>query len=179
VSRKVILWVLGIALLAYVTYGVITAGNDAPPVSQNASIRFGKGTVQAERSDSHAWKLDYDSITSDTNEQELLLSGVHHGVIYREGRPYLSVQADHLSVNSQTKDFSASGKFVVETIDSPDYRKLTSNSAIWTDVSQQLTLPQPSVLETHDGAKVKIGSLTLDVRDGTLHATNIGGTIKW
>jgi hypothetical protein len=89
--------VAGVALLGYVGYGIYAAGLDErPPPPTSTSIVFKNGTATGHRIVSRSWSADYDNIQSNSDQTVLELDNVRNGIIYKKGKPYLRVRADHM-----------------------------------------------------------------------------------
>ncbi|MGH7707624.1 MAG: hypothetical protein ACREM8_09605 [Vulcanimicrobiaceae bacterium] len=176
--RKRLIWLGALVFLGYIAYGVWAAGNDsAPPISRTGPVTFGGGIVRGERITTHSWSIAYDKITSDPSETTLRLDGIHDGIIYRKGKPYLRFHAAHATVNSQTQDFTADGKVHIETIDRTKPRTFETDFISWSQALQRLALPHPVTITTRDASKLTIGSLSIDVLHRKIHAENVAGSV--
>ena len=64
------------------------------------------------------------NIESNSDQTVLELDNVRHGIIYKHGKPYLRVRANHMSVNTESRATSASPghRLHVETIGASPHR---------------------------------------------------------
>jgi hypothetical protein len=178
VTRKQ--WIVGIAigLFAYAGIGIYMAGrDDVTPPTSTVPVVVGRGNAHGERIKSHSWALDYDKITTSMDQTFVTIDGIHDGVVYKKGKPYLYVKAAHASVNMITKDFSLSGPVRVDSANKEKPRTFTTTSAVWTEAAQRLDLSQPIVV-TSPGATLHVARLSLDVRSGNLHIESIDGSLR-
>jgi hypothetical protein len=129
-----------IALTIWVGYEVYAAGNDevGPPGNVPNILRSGQanGFHIATRS----WSFDYDSVIASADNSVMDLNGIHHGIFYKNGKPYLRLRAQHVTVNMTTKSFVAAGPLHIETIGQRRKRTLDTTSAVWDDSQKLLTL---------------------------------------
>ena len=173
-------WLIGIALglAAYAVLGVYLAGRDEVVPPTNAlPVVLGKGVARGERITSHSWSLDYDKITTSMDQTFVTIDGVHDGIVFRGGKPYLYLRAAHASVNMVTHDFSASGPVHVESANKAKPRAFDTTSAVWTEALQRLDLSQPIVV-TSPGTTLHVAKLSLDMRTGVIHIENVDGSLR-
>ena len=173
-------WLIGVALglFAYGVLRVYLAGFDALPPPQNSvPVVVGHGIARGERLTSHSWSIDYDKITTSEDQTFVTVDGVRNGIVYKNGKPYLKIRAAHVSVNMVTHDFTATGPIHIESLNKQKPRSFDTNSATWTDASQQLELSSPIVV-TSPGTSLHVQRLSLDVRTGRLHLEHIDGTLR-
>ena len=170
----------GVAFLAYVGYGIYAAGLDErPPPPSSTNIVFKNGTATGHRIVSRSWSADYDNIQSNSDQSVLELDNVHNGIIYKKGKPYLHVRADHMSVNTLSRDFNVSGPLHVETVDAKPHRSFDTTAAAWDDAMQRLTLSKHVTVNTDGSAPLSIGSMTFDVKSGAIDITAIDGPVRF
>lgn len=166
--------------VAYAGYGVYRAGlNESPPPPTNQQIVFRNGIANGQRITTKSWTADYDRIVSNADQTVLELDGVRNGVIFRAGKPYLRVTATHLSVNTISHDFSATGPIYAETLSSRPPRSFDTTSAIWNDGTQTLSLSQHVTIRTGAAHPLEVGSLTLVVKTGQLEMRDVAGPIRF
>lgn len=173
------LWVAVLGIAAYVGIGIYLAGrNELPSPPANPAVVFHQGVANGRRIQFPSWSADYDRIVTNADQTVLNVDGVHDGIIYRKGKPYLRVRAAHFTVNTVTHDFSAIGPIDAQTIGSKPQRSFQTTSAVWSDAAQQLTMAQPVRIDTGAEAPLKVGSLTLNVRTGEVTVHKIAGPIR-
>ncbi len=157
----------GGAFLAYVVYGIYAAGLDErPPPPSSTNIVFKNGTATGHRIVSRSWSADYDHIQSNSDQTVLELDNV-------------SVRANHMSVNTESRDFNVSGPLHVETIDAKPHRSFDTTAAAWDDALQRLTLSKHVTVNTAGSAPLSIGSMTFDVKSGAIDITAIDGPVRF
>ena len=147
-----------------------------PPFSATQPITLHSGAARGERLKTHSWSIDYDKIITNADQTFVEVRGVHDGLIYRKGKPWLRVRAKQMSVNMLTHDFTANGALHVETVDRRKPRSFDTTSAVWSDAQQQLSFPQPSTITTR-GGKLRVDRMSLDVKSGAIHLERISGGI--
>jgi hypothetical protein len=165
---------------AYAGYGVYRAGlNEAPPPPTNQQIVFHNGIAGGQRITTKSWTADYDRIVSNSDQTILELDGVRNGTIFRAGKPYLRVTATHLSVNTVSHDFSATGPIHVETLSVQPPRAFDTTSAIWNDGTQTLSLARHVTIRTGAAHPLEVGSLTFVVKTGQLEMRDVAGPVRF
>lgn len=168
--------VVGFALLVFVGVGIYRAGLDLPPAPTVQPVVVEHGLAQGRRLSGPSWRFDYDKVQTSPDGSMSDIQGVHDGILFRKGKPYLRLTAQHLSVNTVTNDFSASGPIHLETVDRVHPRELDTDAAVWTNASQVLTLARPVTIDD-EGAKVVVSNVTIDFRSGKSRAGPIAGTM--
>ncbi len=149
-----------VAIAITVTYGIMSAGREdtQPPPSNTQPIVLHGGNVNGHHMSSKSWSFTFDHAQSSADESSASVDGVHSGVLFKDGKPYLKISAAHVAVNRISLDFTATGRVRVEQIPSGGEppRSFETDLVIWNNVLKQLTLSHPSVLHT--------GTQTLHVR---------------
>jgi len=171
---------LGAAFLAYVAYGIYDAGrHDVPAPPKSTDIVFLRGSMTGHRITTRSWSADYERIVSNADQSVLELQRVRHGIIFKNGKPYLRVRAEHMSVNTISRDFTATGGIHVESIGSKLRRSFDTSSAGWIDSIQRLTMTHRILI--HNGTKepLSVGSLTFDVKTGQIDLRAVDGPVRF
>jgi len=172
--------VVGVVIAALFGYGVYRAGlNETPPPPSDQQIVFHNGRANGQRITTKSWTADYDRVVSNQDQTALELDGVRNGTIFRNGKPYLHVHADHLSVNTVSHDFTASGPIHVETVSAKPPRSFDTTSAIWNDAAQLLTLSQHVTIRTGAKSPLQVGSLSFSIKTGNLEMHDISGPVRF
>ena len=155
------------------------AGNETILPPSNGPVLFKKGTALGQRLSGRSWTAEYDRISTNTDQSQLDLYGVKHGVIFKDGKPYLSVTAARMTVNTITRDFNASGKLHVETIGRKPMRTFDTDAANWNDAQQTLTLPDHARIGTGAQLPLLVGSAVFNVRTGELEMRQVAGAVRF
>jgi hypothetical protein len=169
----------GIALVAFFAYGIYRAGEgDVPPPPSNSSIVFHEGVATGHRITTRSWTAHYARIVSNADQSILDLYDVTDGTIFKHGVPYLHVRCTELTVNTVTRDFTATGPLHVEMASGPR-RSFETTSAVWNDGLQQLTLDRHTLVHTATLKPLSLGSLVFDVKTGDVQMRGITGDVRW
>ncbi|MBC5800158.1 MAG: hypothetical protein GIX03_00410 [Candidatus Eremiobacteraeota bacterium] len=176
---KGVLWAAAAAFIAYVAVGIYRAGqNELRPPNANAQIVFKGGAISGRRITTRSWSADYDRIVSNADQTLLNVDGVHNGIVYKKGRPYIRLRAAHMAVNTITHDFTVSGSLHAETTAAQPARSFDTTSAMWNDARQELTLDKRVVIHTAGGEPLTIASAVFDVKTGLLDVHGLRGPIR-
>jgi hypothetical protein len=168
----------GVLFVAYVIYGIYAAGLDErPPPPSSTDLTFREGHVAGHRITTPSWSADFDRIISNADQSVLDLSNVRNGTIYRGGKPYLHVRAEHMTVNTLSHDFTARGPVHVESVGGKTSRSFDTNSAVWNDSIQQLVLSKHIAIHDGSNGTLSVGSLQFDVRTGQIEVHDIDGPL--
>lgn len=166
----------GFALLVFVAIGIYRAGLDLPPAPVAAPVVIEHGIAQGRRITGPSWTFDYDTVQTSADGSLSDITGVHNGVLYRHGKPYIRMTAAHLSVNTSTYDFSATGPIHLHIVDPAHRRTLDTDAAVWTNATETLALPHAVTIDD-DGAKMLVKGVTIDFTHGTSRAGPMKGTL--
>ncbi len=169
-----------LAFAAWVAWGIYRAGVDETPAGRGSTdIVFRGGKVSGQRIKTRSWTASYDRLVSNADQTVLEIQNVHDGTIFRAGKPYLHVQAAHMSVNTITRDFSIVGPLHVKTVASTPQRSFDTTSAQWNDSAQLLTLSNHVTIYSGAEHPLNVGSLTFDVKTGNVAMTNVAGQVRF
>ena len=177
---KLLALAAGALLLGDVGAGIYLAGLDSPtPPLNDTSVTFKPGSATGERLGCRSWVADYDHIVTNADQTVVDVDNVKHGLIFKACKPYLTVQAKHMMINTLTHDFSASGTIHIETA-APDmlHKTFETDAATWSDAAQRLVLPHKSTIESGMDMPLTVGNVTLDVRSGQLELNNVAGAVR-
>ena len=177
VPWKWIAWIAGGGLAIYLTVGIILVGRDTPPIppsSQMVDLRGGQ--VHGNRITNKAWSFDYDHATFSPDGTTGTVDGVRNGVVFRKGKKYLRISAEHISVNLQSLDFTAIGKVHVERINDPEKRSFDTDLVVWANGSKLLHMDHPSYIHT-SGQTMRLDGVTIDFDSDTVHIAKLGGNV--
>jgi len=173
---KPILVTVATLALALVGFGVYRAGeHELPPPDSNSQIVFHGGSASGRRITTKSWSADYDRIVSNADQTMLVVDGVHDGIIDKKGKPYLRVNAHHVTVNTISHDLEITGGLHLETIGRSPARSFDTNAASWNDGSQTLTLPKRVVVRTVHDKPLEFSSATFNVKTGEIIVNDPSG----
>jgi hypothetical protein len=170
----------GLAILAFFCWGIYRAGlGETPPPASSSDIVFNQGKANGERITTRSWTAQYDKLVSNADQSVLDLDNVRNGTIFKAGKPYLHVRAEHMTVNTLTRDFAVTGRLHVETVGSKPARSFDTTSAHWSDGLQILELDNRVTIETGAEAPLSVGRLTLNVKTGAVEMHGVSGPIRF
>ncbi len=168
-----------VAVLGFLGYGIYNAGRDErPPPLANTNIQFSKGHASGQRVKFRSWSADYDKIVSNADQTILDVQNVRNATIFKNGKPYMHVRAAHLTVNTITHDFAETGPMHAETVGATPARSFDTDSAVWNDALQTLTLAKHVVIHSGADDPLTVGSLTFDIKTGAIDIRDIEGPVR-
>lgn len=173
---KLLALLAGAVLLIWIIAGVVLAGKEpgAPPRGMTPVTLHG-GRVTGNRMSTKSWMFEYDRAEMSADGVLATVQGVRHGVLYKDGKPYLSVHAEEVSVNTQTFDFTATGDVhVTQMQDTSSERSFDTDLITWINVTKMLTLPHPSVVRS-GGETLKVSSIQVNFKTGAIHFGRLSG----
>jgi hypothetical protein len=171
--------IAGSVLVLYLVVGLILAGRndeavppeDQPIVLHGGNVRGGNHTIST-----RAWSLSYDTGQFSPDGVMGTLDGVHDGLIYRKGKPYIRLDARHVALNAQTLDFTAIGRVHIQMLDDRYNRSFDTDYVTWTNDAKLLQMIHPSYLHV-GGQTLKIGTITIDFSKNQVHLGKIAGSV--
>ncbi len=181
-SRKRALWkrialVAGILFGVWVVVEVILAGGGTPPLPPSSiSMNLRGGHVLNNRITTKSWSFDYDHAQLSPDGTAGSVDGVRNGIVFRKGKPYLRISAQHVQLDIQTLNFTAIGKVHVEQINDPQKRAFDTDLVTWTNNAKLLHMSHPAYVHTNDQT-LKIEGITVDFDANTVHLGKIGGQL--
>lgn len=155
------------------------AGRDVPPPPGAQPITLKGGRVTGNRVSTRSWTFDYTKAQMSPDGILATLDGVKNGILYKKGKPYLSIAAEHVSVNTQTFDFTATGDVHVEALHPSDGigKSFDSDLVQWVNATKMLELPHPSLFRT--GAQtLKVATISVDFNKNDVHLGKISGSVE-
>lgn len=179
-SWKVAAYIAGGVFLIYVIVGIVLAGREPAPTPPGGQpITFMGGKVTGNRISTKSWTFDYDKAQMSADGVNASVDGVHNGVLYKHGKPYLRLTAKQVSVNTQTFDFNAVGTVHLETIPSngEQVRSFDTDLVQWTNATKMLVLAHPSLIRTGDQI-LKVATATVDFKNSEVHLGKIEGAVE-
>jgi len=164
--------IAGIAFAAWVVWGIVAAGGPTANVGTAAVSELNRGHAEGRRLNARSWSLDYGRIIEAPDGSTATLYDVHHGEIFRNGKPYVAVRADSVVVNTLSNDFSATGHVVFTENDGKHERRFRSEHALYYGVQQILTLPSAVHIES-DGITASFDHATVNLKTGAMSVGRI------
>lgn len=169
--------VAGVLLVAWVTIEVILAGTGpAPKPPSSISMDLRGGHVLNNRISTKSWTFDYDHARLSPDGTSGSVDGVRNGIVFRKGKPYLRISAEHIQLDIASLDFTAIGKVHVETIDDPQRRAFDTDLVTWTNDAKLLKMTHPAYVHTN-GQTLRIDGITVDFDANSVHLGKIGGRV--
>ncbi len=133
--------IASVLFAGWVVVQVYLAGKEeVPPPQTAAPVTFGRGSARGERVNGHSWSIDYDKVSTSPDETFVTAEGVRDGIIYKAGKPYLRIRAQHMTVNMVTHDFVATGPVHIESVGHKNFHAFDTTSAVWTEATQRLAI---------------------------------------
>lgn len=171
-------WIAGAAVLVWVIVEVILAGRGTPPLPSNQNgITLHGGHVQGNRISTKSWSFDYKSAQLSPDGTTGTVDGVRNGIVLRKGKPYLRVAAEHITVDTQSLNFTAVGKVHVVMINDPQHRSFDTDLVIWTNGAKLLRMDHPSYIHSGDQT-LKLQNVTINFDTGVIHLGGITGGVQ-
>lgn len=168
------------ALVIWIVVGVVLAGRDVPPAPPGSQpITLFGGRVNGNRISTKSWTFEYKKAQMSPDGVVATVDGVKRGIIYKKGKPYLSITAEHVQINTQTFDFTATGDVHVAELRPKNgmTRSFDTDLVEWLNSTKMLTLRHPSIVRTGDQV-LRVSSLTVDFDKNVIHMGKISGNVQ-
>jgi hypothetical protein len=181
-SGRRLLWrrlgiVAGVVFLAYVVIEVVLAGRGTPPLPPGQSpIDLHGGHVQNNHISTKSWSFDYDRAHLSPDGMSGTVDGVRNGIVFRKGKPYLRISAEHVRLNIQSLDFTAVGKVHIERINDPQRRAFDTDLVTWTNDAKLLRMTHPSYVHSGDQT-LRIDGITVDFDANSIRLGKLSGAV--
>ncbi len=173
-------WITGGVLLVWLIVGIILAGNEPggiPPGSAPITLRGGR--VTGNRISTRSWSFQYTKAQTTPDGTFATIDGVKNGILYKKGKPYLRISAQHVSLNTQTLDFTAIGDVHVSSINPNDGipKSFDTDLVQWGNSSKLLQLTHPSIV--HTGNEIlRVATITVDFNTNDVHMGKVQGSVE-
>ena len=180
VNWKIAVLVVVGALVVWTIVGIVRAGRDMPPLPPSSqSLTLHGGHVRGNRISTRSWSFDYKSAQMSPDGTLATVDGVRNGVLYKKGKPYLSISAQHVSVNTQTFDFTAVGDVHVGYLHPKDGvpKSFDTDLVQWTNATKMLQLQHPSLFRTGDQT-LKVASIVVDFNKSAIRLGKVDGSVQ-
>ena len=168
--------IAAIAFGVYVILGITLAGHDIPPLPTQQTMQLYGGTVNGNRISTKSWTFDYTHAQLSPDGTAGTIDGVHNGVVFKHGKPYVHISAEHITLNTQSLDFTATGKVVITRVDTSTPERFETDEMVWSNAVHLLHLDHTSFLRTGDHV-LKIGGAVLDFNKNTVHLSGVEGSV--
>lgn len=177
---RIAAWVAGGVLVVWLVVGIILAGQEpggVPPGSMPIILRGGR--VTGNRVSTRSWTFDYKTAQTSPDGTLATVDGVKNGVLYKKGKPYLSISAEHVTINTQTFDFTAIGDVHVAALNPKDKiaKSFDTDLAVWTNSVKMLQLNHPSIVRTGDQV-LKVATISVNFNTNDIHMGKIDGSVE-
>lgn len=169
--------IAAIAFGVYVILGITLAGHDIPPLPTQQTMQLYGGTVNGNRISTKSWTFDYTHAQLSPDGTAGTIDGVHNGVVFKHGKPYVHISAEHITLNTQSLDFTATGKVVITRVDPSADETFETDDMIWSNALHIMRLDHPSFLRTN-GHILKLSSAVINFTTNTVHINGLNGSIK-
>lgn len=179
INWKLVATISGAAVLVWLVVGLILAGREPPPIPPGTlPLTLHGGRVTGNRMSTKSWMFEYNRAQMSPDGALATIDGVRKGVLYKDGKPYLSVTAEHVSVNTQTFDFTALGDVHVVQLQtgSGAPRSFDTDFVQWVNVAKLLTLPHPSVMRNGSDT-LRVASIEVNFNTGEMRFGKMSGKL--
>jgi hypothetical protein len=170
-------WGAGVLFAIYVVVEVVLAGRGTPPLPPaQAPIDLRGGHVMNNHIATKSWSFDYDHARLSPDGMSGSVDGVRNGIVFRKGKPYLRISAQHVRLNIQSLDFTAVGKVHIERINDPQRRAFDTDLVTWTNDAKVLRMQHPSYIHS-GGQTLRIDGIAVNFDDDTIHLGKLSGKV--
>jgi hypothetical protein len=178
INWKLVSIIGGSAIALFFIGGILLAGIDTPalpPATQPIVLKGGH--VEGNRISTKSWSLDYAAAHMSPDGTSGTIDGVRNGIVYKDGKPYLKLSAEHVSFNTASLDFTAIGHVHVERDRPGDNQVFDTDLVVWTNGAKLLRLDHPSYIRS-GGHMLKIDKVTVNFVTDEISIGRIGGTVE-
>lgn len=167
----------GAALGVYLVVGIVLAGRGTIPTPPaNVPLRFHGGAVRGNRITTKSWSFDYTRAQLSPDGTRGSVEGVRDGLVFRNGKPYLKISAQKVTLNLQSLDFTAIGRVHVEYVHDKQKRSFDTDLVIWTNDAKLMRMPHPAYI--HSGTQtLRVDGISLDFDANTFHIGKLSGGV--
>jgi hypothetical protein len=167
-----------VLFFVWVVVEIVLAGRGTPPPPPGqAPVDLRGGHVMNNHISTKSWTFDYDHARLSPDGMSGTVDGVRNGIVFRKGKPYLRISAQHVSLNIQTLDFTAVGKVHIERMDDPARRSFDTDLVTWTNDAKLLHMDHPSYIHTGNQT-LRIDGITVNFDDNTIHLGKLSGAVQ-
>jgi hypothetical protein len=172
-------WIALLIVLIWFGVGVYLAGQNSPPLPPAQNIFIKNCMIRGNRISTRSWSFSCKNAQISPDGILATIDGVHDGILYKNGKPYLSIAAQHVSVNTQSFDFTATGDVHVVALHPKDgiSKSFDTDLVQWVNAAKMLQLPHPSVFTT-GGKALKVAAITVDFNKDQVRLGNVNGNVE-
>ena len=173
-------WIAGAILIVWFVVGVILAGRDTPPIPPSSMpVTLRGGVVRGNHISTRSWSFGYRSAEMSPDGSSATIEGVKNGVLYKKGKPYLSLSAEHVMLDTQSLNFTAIGDVHIAALHPKDGipKSFDSDFVQWMNGTKMLTLAHPSIFKTGDQT-LRVASITVNFNDNSIHLGKVAGSVE-
>lgn len=172
-------WITAAVFAVWLVAGIILAGRDVPPPPGQQPITLRGGRVSGNHISTRSWTFDYTKAQMSPDGIMATVDGVKNGILYKKGKPYLSIAAQHVSINTQTFDFTATGDVHIEALHPSDNvsKSFDTDLVQWVNATKLLQLPHQCLFQTA-GQTLKVANITVDFNKSQIHLGKMSGTVE-
>ena len=134
------------------------------------------GQITSHRITTRSWSFDYDSAQLSPDGMNGSVEGIHDGVVFKKGKPYLRISAQRITLDMNSLDFTAVGKVHVELIHDKAHRSFDTDLVTWTNDAKLLHMDHPAYVHTGNQT-LRIDGITVDFDANTFHIGKMGGGV--
>ncbi len=176
---KRVAWIASAVFLIWIVAGILLAGRNPPPTPGAQPITLRGGRVTGNRISTRSWTFDYTNAQMSPDGVLATLDGVKNGILYKKGKPYLSIAAQHVSLNTQTFDFTATGDVYVRALHPRDgiSKSFDTDLVQWVNATKMLELTHPSLFRT-GGQTLKVATISVDFNTNQIRLGKITGSVE-
>lgn len=172
--------VVAVLFVAWIFVGIMMAGRDVPPPPPGTQpVTLHGGQVRGNRISTRSWSFDYKSAQMSPDGTLATVDGVRNGVLFKDGKPFLNLSAAHVSINTQTFDFTAIGDVHIDYLRPKDGvpKSFDTDLVQWTNATKMLALLHQSIFTTGD-QKLKVASINVDFNKSEIHLGKVEGFVQ-
>jgi hypothetical protein len=176
---KRILIIAGALVVLWVVIEIAIAGNGpTPPMPSSVSMNLRGGHVVTNRISTKSWTFDYEHAQLSPDGLTGSVDGVRNGIVFRKGKAYLKISAQHVQLDIDSLDFTAIGRVHVERIGDPENRSFDTDLVTWTNNAKLLHMDHP--VYVHSGNQtLRIDGVTVDFDANTIHLGKVAGGVEF
>ena len=168
----------GVVLFLYVAIEIYLAGGGAlPPPPATIPLVLHGGHVVTNRIQTKSWTFEYDHAQLNQDGTSGSVDGVRNGIVFRKGKPYLRISAQHVQLDLESLDFTAIGKVHVERIDDPQHRSFDTDLVTWTNNAKILRMDHPAYVHSGDQT-LRIDGISIDFDANSFHLGKLNGGVQ-